>query len=692
MQNEFHQFLRQFPLIASKNPQLDLLSQEELIELDIQRSELYRKLWNQQKKKFARFSVDTKIRRLVESADRFRDITRAHPVTMDSSIEWPTFGFNCATDGVEDQPLDPSCLAAVQTPEQGNKLKCLFEEIGQQLAFTLSRPCPVFEDRYSVRVEFLDCIAWVALKVERVIKMEVKDAQGDWQLSTFRFNLLKPMHTKSWIDQVLLAWVEAIVKAFPDDAEEACDWLREELGKRFHNQSSLRGVRQQVRHHMSVGPGMIEALLHIKRQAGGRQALMNTDVSEMWPAADFWAELHGKYPGLTLLCYLAAKGEKNGSIRNVSEVRSSYLRHGLSPSGWRYLLKVGEASYRAVIDSGIGQDKAFPMAIGLIEWQSRAGLKEPLPPEMAIAFVNFAAMALLAGMNIAEHVNPRIARVASTYYLKLDQADDRAGFVEKDWLEVLIWLRNAQPEIDKNQWRSGWSCIWRKYAAGSDSRDSAAEWESRVNDISIFGMKVKPLTSSKDLCLEGMKMNHCISSYAKACLDGSYRVFSIRGATADKRIATVGLNFADNAWKLDQIKGRNNRAVSSELESLCNTLAQFYQQADTQYGARRQALASSASNKPAVRREGFFHIKVSAGNCLMSRNSEGGWELARCSEYPISAELRSRLTPGTIGIPACQSCPESAELTIRLRLELPPEFAVYIWDEAQNRDRLLKVD
>ena len=59
----------------------------------------------------------------------------------------------------------------MQTPEQGNKLKCLFEEIGQQLAFTLSRPCPVFEDRYSVRVEFLDCIAWVALKVERVIKM-----------------------------------------------------------------------------------------------------------------------------------------------------------------------------------------------------------------------------------------------------------------------------------------------------------------------------------------------------------------------------------------------------------------------------------------------------------------------------------------------------------------------------------------
>jgi hypothetical protein len=76
----------------------------------------------------------------------------------------------------------------------------------------------------------------------------------------------------------------------------------------------------------------------------------------------------------------------------------------------------------------------------------------------------------------------------------------------------------------------------------------------------------------------------------------------------------------------------------------------------------------------------------------MSRNSEGGWELARCGEYPISAELRSSLAADTIGVPGCNYHPETAALTIRLRLELPPEFAVYIWDAAENRDRILKVD
>ena len=167
---------------------------------------------------------------------------------------------------------------------------------------------------------------------------------------------------------------------------------------------------------MCVAPGMIEAILHIKQQTGMRQVLMNKDVSEMWPAADFWAELHGKFPSLTLLCYLATKGKKNGSMWNVSEVRSFCLKHGLSPSGWRYLLKVGEASYRVIVDSGIGEARAFPIAIGLIDWQSRSGLKGSLPQEMAIAFVNFAAMSLLEGLNIANYVDPRIARIATTYY------------------------------------------------------------------------------------------------------------------------------------------------------------------------------------------------------------------------------------------------------------------------------------
>ncbi len=91
MPDEFHEILKKFPLIASKNPQLNLLNEEELIELEVQRSSLYRKIWNKQKKNLARFSVNTEVRKYVEPADRFRDITRTNFAEPGPLIEWPVF-------------------------------------------------------------------------------------------------------------------------------------------------------------------------------------------------------------------------------------------------------------------------------------------------------------------------------------------------------------------------------------------------------------------------------------------------------------------------------------------------------------------------------------------------------------------------------------------------------------------------
>jgi len=76
----------------------------------------------------------------------------------------------------------------------------------------------------------------------------------------------------------------------------------------------------------------------------------------------------------------------------------------------------------------------------------------------------------------------------------------------------------------------------------------------------------------------------------------------------------------------------------------------------------------------------------------MARNGEGVWELAQCCEYPISPELRSGFAAGRLEESESVRSTEVAELTLRLRLELPPEFAVYIWDAAKNQNRLLRVD
>jgi len=111
---------------------------------------------------------------------------------------------------------------------------------------------------------------------------------------------------------------------------------------------------------------------------------------------------------------------------------------------------------------------------------------------------------------------------------------------------------------------------------------------------------------AKELCLEAMKMKHCVSSYAKGCRDGAYRVFSIRETGSEKRVATVGLRFKDSFWALDQVKGKANRKAGSELESLSNSLARFYQQTHLQYSSRPIAPANGESNIVKVRGDGFF--------------------------------------------------------------------------------------
>ena len=177
MPDEFHQILKKYPLIASKNPQLNLLNEEELIELEVQRSSLYRRIWNKQKKNLARFSVNTEVSKYVEPADRFRDITRTNFAEPEHSIKWPVFDLSTTANGAGEPRSDANYLTAMRTLEQGKELQRLLEKISQQLALALSRPGLAFEDRYSIRVEFLECIAWVALMPE--VGVGPKQSVGD---------------------------------------------------------------------------------------------------------------------------------------------------------------------------------------------------------------------------------------------------------------------------------------------------------------------------------------------------------------------------------------------------------------------------------------------------------------------------------------------------------------------------------
>jgi len=71
---------------------------------------------------------------------------------------------------------------------------------------------------------------------------------------------------------------------------------------------------------------------------------------------------------------------------------------------------------------------------------------------------------------------------------------------------------------------------------------------------------VVPLTSSRELASEGWNMQHCVATYDSNCANGIYQVFSIRDLLGN-RIATLGLTYGPNGWKVDQCLGLSNVEV-----------------------------------------------------------------------------------------------------------------------------------
>ena len=60
-------------------------------------------------------------------------------------------------------------------------------------------------------------------------------------------------------------------------------------------------------------------------------------------------------------------------------------------------------------------------------------------------------------------------------------------------------------------------------------------------------------------------MEHCVRSYEDLCRVDSARIFSIRDALSQQRIATLSLIWENNYWQLDQMKGpRNTEVIRNE--------------------------------------------------------------------------------------------------------------------------------
>lgn len=565
------------PLTTRWNPQLDLFLgplPRQAAPRHTAPGALSAAQWRQQERLLARGARAGAWRRLAREADRLRPPPEDSPRADDYRWAWPSFTSLVLDAGFAYAAPPRFALSGLQSAEQRDALAELLREIAQHVAFALSQPCPVYATPEAVRIELLGCMAFVANRERCRLQLELRDAEGEWQLSLLQFDLDRPLGEAGWVEQVLLAWLPRIEVDFDAGAAEAFAWLRQKLLRHFGQRDCLQATERQIRHCLLTEPALVRVLRRINRHRPSGQRESRA-YSELWSRAGLWVELDRKAPNLVLFYYLAAHQRQIRAGAQLGELRARCRQLGLSPAGWRFLCRFGERAYEGLL---LLDERNCPtpleIVIAYLQWQAAADLRQPLPLAHALSLDEAMAFHMTPGSGVVVAVDPRLARVAAAH-APAPHGGGREPIDFAEWQTVLNWLARDRFELDANQWRAGWPAIRRARERWLRQRLDL-RWDSLEGPFECEGWRVRPLTSGRELVEEGQRMQHCAANYIRACHEGRYRMFTAEHPQSGEPAATIGLACRKGVWRLDQVKGAKNREVDEAMARLGAAVLERY--------------------------------------------------------------------------------------------------------------------
>ena len=562
------------PLTTGWNPQLDLFLDalpRQAAPRHAAPGPLATTQWRRQERKLARSDRSGVWRWLTRDADRLRPPPEASPRADDYDWTWPSVTSLALSSGFAHAAPPRFARTGRPAAAQREALAALLLEIGQHVAFALSQPCPVYATPDTVRIEFLGCMAFVANRERRRLQLELRDAQGEWQLSLLQFDLNLPLGEEGWAVQVLLPWLPQIEADFGAHAAEAFEWLRQKLLRHFGD--GLQATERQIRHCLLTEPALARVLRRINphRPSGQRESSV---YSELWSRTALWAELDRKAPNLVLFYYLAVHHGQIHAGAQLGDLRARCRELRMSPAGWRFLCRFGEWAYEGLLLSDPDGQSAFEKIVAYVQWQAAAAIKQPLPAVYAETVVDARAFGRDEADYMVIKLDPHVARIAEAHAPGPGGGRQPIDFGQ--WQTILGWLAHERPALDANQWRAGWPALCRAHL-GWLRRRFDLRWESRVGPFEGEGWRVRPLTSGLELLEEGHRLQHCAERYICACHQGRYRMFTVECPKSGAPAATIGLVRKEGAWRLDQVRGKANQNAGEAMDRLGAVVLGRYQ-------------------------------------------------------------------------------------------------------------------
>ena len=474
------------------------------------------------------------------------------------------------------------------------RLQPFIDDVWADLMARFTDPIKITQTRRVRIVEVLGTIRYCVDKATGQISIEElvrgKDDSVTFMPSKAIVSVDLPCLPKeSWMELHLYRWMERLGEVLIDHMRTGHEcWLTTVM--RIFWRSTLRSVYwKRLRHAVRDALALDSEVLGWCRHGRSRhvnQLVTNHQYNEALSFSFAYEQIARDNPNLIWLYTFMLEENINLPFGDPIWAMKTWLtRKGVTSAGWRLLANGCERDFVHIRD-WIGPDGELDgRDFELVSWlRFVPKLKRKIPFRGALQKLFLHDSFKWLGDGKVRFRNVDIS--LPTFNILMAEAERRyrngslRSFINEDLVEVMTWLEAEHPEFDKNQIKSGWSCLAKqvvRWKVECEAYDTLflLKWESCLPRIALGSWNVLPLTDAWMIREEALRQHHCADRYLQECLSGGYRLFSVRNAK-DKRVATIGIERKNNEWESFGIRGLANAPVANSLKGLDAEVASRY--------------------------------------------------------------------------------------------------------------------
>lgn len=391
-----------------------------------------------------------------------------------------------------------------------------------------------------------------------------------------------PLDGPAWPYMLLIPWREAIAElcrapgAPPNARADMVECLAGSVRRAEADNPRLHALRRAIGGWLALDPAVM-AMAWKAAPGWPAPRLGAWTYSLVWRQQERFEQVARDAPHLLPLFCLAAgeyalpmKGEALAQLLQAARARR------ITRGGWRMLVNGGALAVTTPPPL-FRMATRFEAALALAELAFAClpgrWLPQPFYDAMLALYVEDRTGAIPYAADWLSALPPRFLALAGREAARHEEAGTLPAFLD-ELREVGAWVREGA-RVHRHV---AWSTLLERARTAGSLRRAAARaellWPAPGGAVRAGGYTAVPLNTPRALVEEGLAMRHCAVTLVPLSRRDRTRLYSLRDASG-RRVATMGLLPAAPAgWRLGQVAGFANGAVSAEVRAAAQAVVE----------------------------------------------------------------------------------------------------------------------